>query len=124
MALLFVAAGIGGFRGMRLVHWSLVIPEYIPLERLAAAFGLLFTLNGICLFIGGPILGKVKHSHFNKLRIFLRIPGKIRDISGNYKIVIILLNSITLTTIAMWTLEWIYRKIKLQKNSKTRTVFE
>lgn len=43
---------------MRLVYWSLVIPEYTPIERLASAFGLLFTFNGLYLFIGGPILGE------------------------------------------------------------------
>ncbi|KAI4463733.1 monocarboxylate transporter [Holotrichia oblita] len=60
IVLLIVAAGIGAFRGMRLVYWSLVIPEYTSTERLAAAFGLLFTLNGFCLLIGGVVLGNIE----------------------------------------------------------------
>ncbi|GJQ75173.1 hypothetical protein Trydic_g9776 [Trypoxylus dichotomus] len=102
--LLFLAAAIGGFRGMRLVYWSLVIPEYTPTERLAAAFGLLFTLNGLCLFIGGPIL------------------GILRDISENYKSCIIVLNLITTTTITLWTIEMIHRKIKLRRVKQRRSI--
>ncbi|KRT80445.1 membrane transporter [Oryctes borbonicus] len=104
--LLFVAAAIGAFRGMRLVYWSIVIPEYAPTERLAAAFGLLFTLNGLCLFIGGPIL------------------GILRDISKNYKSCILVLNLITTTTITIWTIEMIHRKVKLRKAKRRRNISE
>ncbi|GJQ75172.1 hypothetical protein Trydic_g9775 [Trypoxylus dichotomus] len=104
--LLFLAAAIGGFRGMRLVYWSLVIPEYTPTERLAAAFGLLFTVNGLCLFIGGPIL------------------GILRDISENYQSCIIVLNLITTTTITLWTIEMIHRKMKLRRVIQYRSIGE
>lgn len=51
----------GGFRGLRLVYWFLTVPEYIPVERLASAFGLLYTLNGIFMIFGGPALGRVQN---------------------------------------------------------------
>ncbi|KAI4463693.1 monocarboxylate transporter [Holotrichia oblita] len=84
----------GAFRGLRLVYWFLTVPEYIPVERLASAFGLLHTLNGIFMIFGGPAL------------------GLLRDKTGDYTACVILLNCLALYTVVMWIVEIVYIKMK------------
>ncbi|GJQ75171.1 hypothetical protein Trydic_g9774 [Trypoxylus dichotomus] len=84
IVLIALAVSTGAFRGARLVYWQLVLPEYTSVERLASAFGLLFSLNGFLMIVGGPAL------------------GAIRDKTGNYTACVILLNSLALLTVLMW----------------------
>ncbi|KAI4463679.1 monocarboxylate transporter [Holotrichia oblita] len=84
----------GAFRGLRLVYWFLTVPEYIPVERLASAFGLLHTLNGIFMIFGGPGL------------------GLLRDKTGDYTACVILLNCLALYTVVTWIVEIVYIKMK------------
>lgn len=99
--LLGVALGLGIAKGVRTVYMSLVIPNYVPIEKYASASGIQMMVNGFCILIGGPIIGKV------------------RDITGSYTLCIVILNSITFSTIALWTVEALVRKIKRLKNNKT-----
>lgn len=41
-----------------MVYMVLVVPSYVPLERLAAAQGLQMVSYGTFIAIGGPMLGK------------------------------------------------------------------
>lgn len=56
--LLFVAMGLGIAKGVRSVYMSLVVPSYIPLERLAAASGIQMVANGIIILSMGSFVGK------------------------------------------------------------------
>lgn len=56
-ALLCAGLALGVAKGVRIVYMVLIIPSYAPLERLAAAQGLQMMVNGICIAIGGPVLG-------------------------------------------------------------------
>jgi hypothetical protein len=51
-----VCLGIG--KGVRTVNLNLVIPNYIPLERLASASGIQMLCNGLLILFLGPCLGK------------------------------------------------------------------
>ncbi|XP_064214720.1 monocarboxylate transporter 14 isoform X2 [Tribolium castaneum] len=99
--LLGVALGLGIAKGIRTVYMSLVIPTYVPIEKLASAGGLQMMVNGFCILIGGPII------------------GKIRDITGSYTLCIVTLNCITFSTIVIWTMEAVIRKINAKKSLKT-----
>lgn len=55
---ILVAVGLGFAKGIRSVNMSLVIPNHIPIERLASATGIQMVVNGIVLMILGPLLGK------------------------------------------------------------------
>lgn len=74
-SLLGVAVGLGIAKGIRTVYMSLVIPSYVPIERLASASGIQMMVNGVFILIGGPALGK----HFllvlsqNKMLMLLRL---------------------------------------------------
>lgn len=57
--LLYVAVALGIAKGVRTVYMSLVIPSYVPIERLANASGLQMVVNGLFIFLGGPALGKL-----------------------------------------------------------------
>lgn len=57
-SLLGVALALGIAKGVRTVYMSLVIPSYVPIERLASASGLQMMMNGVFILIGGPALGK------------------------------------------------------------------
>ncbi|CAH1399976.1 unnamed protein product [Nezara viridula] len=90
--------GIG--KGFRTVYMGLVIPSYVPLEKLASATGLQTVLNGLFLITAGPIL------------------GLIRDKSGSYNACIYFINSLSLTTITLWTIEMILDRQKLKNQAK------
>lgn len=56
--LLGIAVGLGVAKGFRSVYLNLVIPAYLPLERLASASGIQMVSKGIILILLGPLLGK------------------------------------------------------------------
>lgn len=58
-ALLGVSVGLGIAKGVRTVYMTLVIPNYVPIERLASASGLQMMVNGLLILAGGPVLGKL-----------------------------------------------------------------
>lgn len=89
-----VAGGLGIAKGIRTVYMSLVIPTYVPLEKLASASGLQMMINGMCILLGGPVI------------------GLIRDVTGNYNMCIIVLNFVTLTTIIIWSIEMLILSIR------------
>jgi len=55
---LVVAVALGVSKGVRTVYMSLVIPSYVPIERLAAAAGIQMVVNGILLMAFGPLIGQ------------------------------------------------------------------
>ncbi|XP_017773406.1 PREDICTED: monocarboxylate transporter 7-like [Nicrophorus vespilloides] len=96
--LLGVAIALGIAKGIRTVYWTLVIPNYVPIERLANAAGLQMVVNGLFIMAGGPVL------------------GLIRDITGSYKRCIYVINIVTCMTLIMWTTELLYMRYKPKKN--------
>lgn len=52
-----VAIVLGIAKGFRTVFMSLLIPSYVPIEKLASASGMQMVANGLFNMIGGPILG-------------------------------------------------------------------
>lgn len=56
--LLICAVLIGLARGFRTIYWILVVPSYVPIERLASASGLQSVLNGLIIWMGAPFLGE------------------------------------------------------------------
>lgn len=57
-AILLASAWIGLNKGLRTVFMALVIPSYIPLDRLPGATGLQLLFAGIFYFVMGPVIGK------------------------------------------------------------------
>lgn len=55
---LVVAVIIGAGKGLRTIFIALVIPSYVPLERLPAASGLQLATSGILFIVLGPVVGK------------------------------------------------------------------
>uniref|UniRef100_A0A2M4BFX4 Putative monocarboxylate transporter n=1 Tax=Anopheles marajoara TaxID=58244 RepID=A0A2M4BFX4_9DIPT len=88
-----VAVGLGIAKGVRSVYMSLVIPSYIPLERLPSASSIQMTTNGIILMTIGPCV------------------GALRDWTGSYSKSIILINAFTIVTLLMWTAELVYVRL-------------
>lgn len=56
--MLIMAAAFGVFKGVRAVYMSLLIPSFIPIERLASASGLQMSVNGMLVLALGPVLGE------------------------------------------------------------------
>ncbi|XP_015114430.1 uncharacterized protein LOC107039372 [Diachasma alloeum] len=86
-AMIIMAIGIGFAKGFRSVFMTLILPNYIPIERLADAVGIQMVVNGLVLMVLGPLI------------------GIIRELRGSYDLCIVLINSMTMLTIIMWTLE-------------------
>ncbi|XP_059061930.1 monocarboxylate transporter 9-like isoform X1 [Achroia grisella] len=102
IGMLFVALGMGITKGLRTVYMNIVIPSYVPLERLPFASGIQMFVNGIIIILLGSILGKV------------------RETSGSYQIPIIVLNLITLVTVFLWVAEFLYFRMKNNLTSETQ----
>lgn len=58
-AMIVMAIGIGFAKGFRSVFMSLIVPSYIPIDRLASATGIQMVVNGIVLMVLGPLIGTV-----------------------------------------------------------------
>lgn len=56
-AVIAASCWIGLNKGLRTVFMALVIPSYVPLERLPAATGLQLLFAGIFYFFVGPMIG-------------------------------------------------------------------
>lgn len=96
-AVLVVAVALGVSKGVRTVYMTLVIPCYVPIERLAAAAGIQMVVNGILLMAFGPLI------------------GYIRDVSGGYDWCIGFINLLTVMTLVMWTTEIIITRCRNRK---------
>ncbi|KAL0121787.1 hypothetical protein PUN28_006923 [Cardiocondyla obscurior] len=100
-----VAIGLGAAKGIRSVYMVLVVPSYVPLQKLPNASGIQMLTNGMILMSAGPML------------------GIIRDITGSYTACIILLNCVTTFTIFIWTVEVLVRwRISARKKSEVSEV--
>ncbi|XP_011313865.1 uncharacterized protein [Fopius arisanus] len=92
-AMMIMAIGIGFAKGFRSVFMSLIVPSYIPIERLADATGIQMVVNGLVLMVLGPFI------------------GVIRELRGSYDLCVVLINSMTMLTIIMWILEWLLGRL-------------
>ncbi|KAL0884091.1 hypothetical protein ABMA27_016110 [Loxostege sticticalis] len=104
MGMIFVALAMGITKGIRTVYMNIVIPSYVPIERLAFASGIQMFVNGITIIGLGSIL------------------GKIREASGSYEVPILVLNVVTLFTVLIWCAEFLYVRVKNKKISEEQTV--
>lgn len=95
--IMIAAVVLGIAKGVRNVYMSIVIPSYVPVERLAGASGIQMMANGLAMMLLGPLLGLV------------------RDITGSYTQCIIFINFITLITVFMYTVEMFYSTIKRRR---------
>jgi len=86
-AVLVVAVALGVSKGVRTVYMTLVIPSYVPIERLPSASGIQMVVNGILLMAFGPLI------------------GYIRDVSGDYNWCIGFISLLTVATLVMWITE-------------------
>ncbi|XP_041973361.1 uncharacterized protein LOC121729039 [Aricia agestis] len=102
MGMLFVALAMGVTKGVRTVYMNIIIPSYVPLERLPFASGIQMFFNGIVIITLGSLL------------------GRIRDSSGSYHIPILVLNCVTFLTVLFWSGEFLYDRLK-KKNSEEAT---
>lgn len=100
-AMVFIMIALGIARGIRTVYMNVVIPDHVPIDRLAAASGLQMVANGIFLLLFGSIV------------------GMMRDISGSYVSCIVFMNVLTVLTLIMWSVELIYVKIECNKDKLT-----
>lgn len=48
----------GFFRGLCLINFPLVISEYVPVDKFAAAYGLSMVSKGVFIVVLGPISGE------------------------------------------------------------------
>lgn len=56
--LLIVGACLGAAKGIRTVYMILVIPNHVPINKLASASGIRMVANGLVLLCLGPVVGK------------------------------------------------------------------
>lgn len=100
VSMCIVAVGLGIAKGIRSVYMTLVIPTYVPIERLPNASGIQMIVNGIMLLLAGPLL------------------GVMRDQFGSYTPCIIAMNCVTALTVIMWVVEIVIVRKKLRKETE------
>ncbi|XP_039278691.1 monocarboxylate transporter 2 [Nilaparvata lugens] len=95
--LVFIALGIG--RGFRALYRALVVPNHVPIEKLASASGLQTALNGVFLITFGPVLGYIK------------------DVMKSYSWYLTVLNILAALTVVLWLCEILIRICKHRKTT-------
>lgn len=58
LGMCFVTLAIGITKGVRTVYMNVIIPSYVPIDRLAFASGIQMFFNGITIFTIGSLLGE------------------------------------------------------------------
>ncbi|XP_017050766.1 uncharacterized protein LOC108094609 [Drosophila ficusphila] len=82
---------IGLCKGVRTIFWPLIIPGYVPLNRLPGASGLQLLISGLFTLIGGPFVGLVRDRY-------------------NYSVTLHCLNMMSFLAAASWSLEALVRR--------------
>ncbi|XP_045520326.1 monocarboxylate transporter 9-like [Pieris brassicae] len=100
LGMVLVGLAIGITKGVRTVYMNIIIPSYVPLERLPFASGIQMFFNGIVIITIGSSL------------------GRIRDVTGSYTAPITVLNFVTLVTIILWSSEFIYFRLTKKNTGK------
>lgn len=95
----------GFFRGMCLINFPLVISEYVPVDKFAAAYGLSMVSKGVFIVLLGPL------------------PGYIRDITGSFPICIHTQSVMILMCVVAWSIESVmcWRRIQLENEGADLT---
>lgn len=62
LVVMLVTVIVGVAKGTKAVFQALIIPDYVPLERLPAASGIQMVTNGILSIVLGPLIGMVHDS--------------------------------------------------------------
>ncbi|XP_047347862.1 uncharacterized protein LOC124948380 isoform X2 [Vespa velutina] len=105
--LIISRTGLGIAKGIRSVYMSLVIPSYVPINRLPYASAIQMTVNGFIMISAGPCL------------------GIIRDAMGSYTPCIVIINSMTALTVTLWLTELIIlRRTKLRLKQRQQDFIE
>lgn len=55
--MIIICSALGVAKGIRSVYMSIVIPSYIPIDRLASASAIQLFGNGVVMMCIGPVLG-------------------------------------------------------------------
>ncbi|XP_039498184.1 uncharacterized protein LOC120455793 [Drosophila santomea] len=82
---------IGLCKGVRTIFWPLIIPGYVPLNRLPGASGLQLLISGLFTLIGGPFVGLVRDRY-------------------DYSVTLHCLNMMSFVAAASWSLEALIRR--------------
>ncbi|KAH8300907.1 hypothetical protein KR044_004112 [Drosophila immigrans] len=77
---------IGLCKGVRTIFWPLIIPGYVPLNRLPGASGLQLLISGLFTLLGGPFVGLVRDRY-------------------DYSVALHCLDAMTFMAAAAWALE-------------------
>lgn len=114
---------IGLCKGVRTIFWPLIIPGYVPLNRLPGASGLQLLISGIFTLLGGPFVGECQRLSFFCFLIFHKcyfpfgtnisylfyLTGLVRD-RYDYSVTLHCLNMMSFVAAASWTLEALIRR--------------
>ncbi|XP_017850383.1 uncharacterized protein LOC108605264 isoform X2 [Drosophila busckii] len=84
---------IGLCKGVRTIFWPLIIPGYVPLNRLPGASGLQLLISGLFTLCCGPFVGLVRDRY-------------------NYSVTLHCLDFLSFAAAASWTLEALLRRHK------------
>nr|CAD7574853.1 unnamed protein product [Timema californicum] len=93
---LAISVLLGLSKGIKAVFQALIIPNYVPLERLPAASGLLMVNNGVISLVLGPLIGKFS---------YLEISGFVRDTNETYIPALYTTSALSMSCIVLWVTE-------------------
>ncbi|XP_049859508.1 uncharacterized protein LOC126354142 isoform X1 [Schistocerca gregaria] len=99
---LIVAGALGVAKGFRTVYMTIVIPNYVPIERLASANGLQMVVNSFFILASIPMMGYIQKA------------------TGSYSMSIAALNLITSLTVILWTSQLVIRWYKKKKRGTNK----
>ncbi|KAK5644012.1 hypothetical protein RI129_007857 [Pyrocoelia pectoralis] len=101
IVILTISILLGLAKGSRAVYQSLVLPEYINIERLPVAMGFLMILNGGLSIAVGPIIGFV------------------HDFTKSYTYALQTASLLSMSCVMLWFVDELVRRIKCRRRSQT-----
>lgn len=69
VGMMMICSALGVAKGIRSVYMSIVIPSYIPIDRLASASAIQLFGNGIVMMCFGPVLGSIFDFFFHNIQM-------------------------------------------------------
>ncbi|CAG2058114.1 unnamed protein product [Timema podura] len=100
-AMLSVGLALGASKGIMMVYRAIVIPNYVPMERVSSALALQMVGVGFTVLISSPFA------------------GVLRDLSGSYNTSVAVVNVVTVLAILIYVAEiTLSRRLNRQKPSR------
>lgn len=111
---MFILMGVS--KGAKAVYQAIILPQHVPLDKLANAMGFLLIINGTISLLVGPLLGKcAQHALYSRCNSVGNVLGTIHDITNSYLYVLHSNTLLTASCILLWSVEGVKNRCQAKQ---------